>query len=206
MASSPHNESPPTDEPGNGDTTTAAAAAVTSPATPAAVNSDENLTKTPNKKQKLESTSDHRKEREEWTASEITILLEAFTEKYLALNRTNLPRKDWEVVTGLVAECSDKQSRKGVEQCKNKIDNLKKRYKLETQRVESNGGESKWIWFKRMDNVFGVGHVKAKAKANANVSEAVSDDEEEDYEGEGKSVGVLSVNRIGGLQGLYMTV
>ncbi|XP_076953314.1 uncharacterized protein LOC143627352 [Bidens hawaiensis] len=188
--------SPPIDEQSNGDTITTSAVAVTSPATPAAVNSDENLTKTPNKKPKLESSSDHRKEREEWTASEITILLEAFTEKYLALNRTNLPRKEWEVVTGLVAECSDKRSRKGVEQCKNKIDNLKKRYKLETQRVESNGGgESKWIWFKRMDCVFGVGHVKTNA--NANVSEAVSDgEEEEDYEGEGKSAGVSSANRI----------
>ncbi|XP_076943962.1 uncharacterized protein LOC143614395 [Bidens hawaiensis] len=182
--------SPPIGEPSNGDTGTTSAAAVTSPATPAVVNSDENLTKTSNKKPRLESSSDHRKEREEWTASEITILLEAFTEKYLALNRTNLRRKEWEIVTGLVAESRDKQSRKGVEQCKNKIDNLKKRYKLETQRVESNGrGESKWIWFKRMDDLFGVRHVKANA--NANVSEAVSDgEEEEDYEGEGKSASV----------------
>ncbi|KAJ9546099.1 hypothetical protein OSB04_025806 [Centaurea solstitialis] len=154
---------------------TAAAATESSPATPAAVNSPgtaEEVTKTseitPNgrrsKKQKLDSgaggtagAGDHRREREEWSDAAIAILLDSYTEKFMALNRSNLRGKDWLVVAELVAESGggDKQSRKSVEQCKNKIDNLKKRYKLETQRMEINGSASSWIWYKKMDVVFG---------------------------------------------------
>ncbi|KAI3762201.1 hypothetical protein L1987_52625 [Smallanthus sonchifolius] len=165
--------------------------AVNSPVTTISVDSPgtgEDLTKsseiTPNgrrsKKQKVDSGAggDHRKEREEWSDSAIAILLDSFTEKYIALNRSNLRYKDWEVVAELVAEAGDKQSRKSIEQCKNKIDNLKKRYKLETRRVESNGG-STWIWYQKMDNLFG------SAFATETKSDAASDDDD-------KSAGISS--------------
>ncbi|KAI3757134.1 hypothetical protein L6452_04668 [Arctium lappa] len=182
MASSTNVESPPIGEGSNNvnnsdpPATTAAAvnspatttAAVNSPVTPAAVNSSgtvEDVKKTgeitPNgrrsKKQKHDSGTggDHRREREEWSDTAIAILLDSYTDKFMALNRSNLRGKDWEVVAELVAESGDKQSRKSIEQCKNKIDNLKKRYKLETQRMEINGSDSSWIWFKKMDIVFG---------------------------------------------------
>ncbi|KAK9056506.1 hypothetical protein SSX86_023868 [Deinandra increscens subsp. villosa] len=181
-------------------------AAVNSPVTPAAVTAaavnsprtgEEEPTKlmeiTPNgiemtrriKKQKLESSSgggDHRREREEWSDSAIAILLDSYTDKYMALNRSNLRGKDWVVVAELVAEGCDKQSRKSIEQCKNKIDNLKKRYKLETQRMESNGGNaSTWIWYQKMDKVFG--NVMPATK-----SDAASDDD--------KSAGISSASRL----------
>ncbi|KAI7729605.1 hypothetical protein M8C21_012047 [Ambrosia artemisiifolia] len=162
---------------------------VTSPATPTAITSPattaEDLTNSrPEKKQKLDSvTDDHRKEREEWSATAITILLDSFTERYIELDRKNLRRKDWEVVANLVAEGCDKQNRKSIEQCKNKVDNLKKRYKLETQRMENDvGSVSNWIWFKKMDYLFGA------SAAVVTLSEVGSDDD--------KSVGMASPNKL----------
>ncbi|KAI3807798.1 hypothetical protein L1987_23732 [Smallanthus sonchifolius] len=198
MASSTNVEPPPIGEGSNnissGDIP-ATTAAVNSPVTTIAVNSPgagEDLTKsgeiTPNgkrsKKQKLDSGAggDHRKEREEWSDSAIAILLDSYTEKYIALNRSNLRYKDWEVVAELVAEAGDKQSRKSIEQCKNKIDNLKKRYKLETHRMENNGGNvSTWIWYQKMDFLFG------SAFATETKSDAASDDD--------KSAGISSAGR-----------
>jgi hypothetical protein len=49
-----------------------------------------------------------------------------------------------------------KKSCKRVEQCKNKIDNLKKRYKVELQRLNGGGlTVSQWHWFKQMDVIVG---------------------------------------------------
>lgn len=212
MASSTNVESPPIGEGSNNvnnsetPATTAVvnspatAAAVNSPATPAAVNSPgtgEDVTKTseitPNgrrsKKQKLDSSTggDHRREREEWSDTAIAILLDSYTEKFMALNRSNLRGKDWKVVAELVAESGDKQSRKSIEQCKNKIDNLKKRYKLETQRMEINGSVSSWVWFKKMDIVFGSFGSLPVPKSGAGAGTASDDD---------KSIGASSPHRL----------
>lgn len=98
---------------------------------------------------------DYRKDREEWSDSAIACLLEAYTEKFMMLNRGNLRGRDWEEVAAMVSERCDKQS-KSVEQCKNKVDNLKKRYKLERHRL-TNGGvsASHWPWFKQMEQIVG---------------------------------------------------
>nr|GEV62738.1 uridylate kinase [Tanacetum cinerariifolium] len=103
-----------------------------------------------------DSTGPTRKEREEWSEIEISILLDSFTEKYLALDKSLLRWKDWEEVGEDVAEGGGEgDKRKSVEQCKNKIDNLKKRYKVETTRMSKGGGVSSWAWFNKMDHVFG---------------------------------------------------
>ncbi|KAL8193007.1 hypothetical protein R6Q57_027455 [Mikania cordata] len=177
----------------------ATAEAVNSPVAPAAVNypgTGEDLIKssdiTPNgkrsKKPKLDSSSggDHRKEREKWSDSAIAMLPNSYTEKYIALNRSNLRWKHWKVMEEMVAEGCDKQSRKSIEQCKNKIDNLKKRYKLETQRMGSNGSSSR-IWFKKMDYLFGT--------TTATKSDAASGDADDDDDAD-KSAGNSSANRI----------
>lgn len=64
----------------------------------------------------------------------------------------------------MVSERCENQS-KSVEQCKNKVDNLKKRYKLERHRL-SNGGvsTSHWPWFKQMEQIVG-NSLAAKAAA-----------------------------------------
>ncbi|KAI0515769.1 hypothetical protein KFK09_008436 [Dendrobium nobile] len=103
------------------------------------------------------SSGDYRKDREEWSDSAIGCLLDAYTEKYIQLNRGNLRGRDWEDVATTVSERCDKQkSGKTVEQCKNKVDNLKKRYKVECQRLSSgNLAVSHWPWFKKMEQVVG---------------------------------------------------
>lgn len=100
---------------------------------------------------------DYRKDREEWSDSAISCLLEAYTEKFTQLNRGNLRGRDWEEVAEIVSERCDKQkSCKSVEQCKNKIDNLKKRYKVELQRMNSGGlPVSHWHWFKKIEAIVG---------------------------------------------------
>lgn len=101
------------------------------------------------------SGGDYRKDREEWSDTAIGCLLDAYTEKFTQLNRGNLRGRDWEEVATTVSERCEKQT-KSVEQCKNKVDNLKKRYKLERQRM-SNGGlsVSHWPWFKQMEHIVG---------------------------------------------------
>ncbi|XP_048236227.1 uncharacterized protein LOC8274884 isoform X2 [Ricinus communis] len=106
-------------------------------------------------RQATASSSEYRKDREEWSDAAIECLLDAYTEKFTQLNRGNLRGRDWEEVAVIVSERCQKQS-KTVEQCKNKVDNLKKRYKLERHRM-SNGGlsVSHWPWFKKMEEIVG---------------------------------------------------
>lgn len=102
-----------------------------------------------------EYRSDYRKDREEWSDTAIACLLDAYMDKFTQLNRGNLRGRDWEEVAAIVSERCDKLT-KSVEQCKNKVDNLKKRYKLERHRM-SNGGisASHWPWFKKMEQIVG---------------------------------------------------
>ncbi|GAB2272245.1 hypothetical protein Dimus_007065 [Dionaea muscipula] len=106
--------------------------------------------------------AEYRKDREEWSDFAIECLLEAYTEKFNQLNRGNLRGRDWEDVAGIVSERCENQT-KTVEQCKNKVDNLKKRYKLERQRMTTGGvSSSHWPWFKRMEAIVGI-NLPAKA-------------------------------------------
>ena len=106
------------------------------------------------KRSKL-SGGEYRKDREEWSDAAIVCLLEAYTEKFTQLNRGNLRGRDWEEVAAIVSERCENQT-KSVEQCKNKVDNLKKRYKLERHRM-NNGciTTSHWPWFKQMEQIVG---------------------------------------------------
>ncbi|KAK9041330.1 hypothetical protein V6N11_016436 [Hibiscus sabdariffa] len=117
------------------------------------------------KRSKQLTTAEYRKDREEWSDAAIECLLEAYMDKLTQLNRGNLRGKDWEEVAVAVSERCEKQS-KSVEQCKNKVDNLKKRYKLERHRM-SDGGitASHWPWFKKMEEIVG-NSLPAKAVAD----------------------------------------
>ncbi|XP_010558214.1 PREDICTED: uncharacterized protein LOC104826936 isoform X2 [Tarenaya hassleriana] len=102
------------------------------------------------------SAGEYRKDREEWSDAAIAYLLDAYSEKFTQLNRGNLRGRDWEEVAAAVSERCEKQS-KSVEQCKNKIDNLKKRYKQERHRMNNVGisASSHWPWFKQMEEIVG---------------------------------------------------
>ncbi|CAL9081650.1 unnamed protein product [Musa textilis] len=113
----------------------------------------------------MSSSGDYRKDREEWSDTAISSLLDAYTEKYVQLNRGNLRGRDWEDVATIVSErCNKQKVGKSVEQCKNKIDNLKKRYKVECQRLSSGGlPASHWPWFKKMEQLVGSSSSSSKA-------------------------------------------
>ncbi|KAJ3683344.1 hypothetical protein LUZ60_013571 [Juncus effusus] len=98
---------------------------------------------------------DYRKDREEWSDSAINSLLDSYTERFEQLNRGNLRGRDWEDVASIVSEnCEKSKAGKTVEQCKNKIDNLKKRYKVECQRLSTGTiSVSHWPWFKKMETI-----------------------------------------------------
>ncbi|KAL8505002.1 hypothetical protein ACS0TY_016269 [Phlomoides rotata] len=109
-------------------------------------------------------SGDYRKDREEWSDTAIACLLEAYSEKFVQLNRGNLRGRDWEEVAAMVSDRCENQS-KTVEQCKNKVDNLKKRYKLERHRLSNSGvATSHWPWFKQMEQIVGSS-LAAKAAA-----------------------------------------
>ncbi|KZV28453.1 hypothetical protein F511_03256 [Dorcoceras hygrometricum] len=110
------------------------------------------------------AAGDYRKDREEWSDTAIACLLEAYSEKFVQLNRGNLRGRDWEEVAAVVSERCEKQT-KTVEQCKNKVDNLKKRYKLERHRLSNAGvSVSHWPWLKQMEQIVG-NSLAAKAAA-----------------------------------------
>ncbi|XP_044966425.1 uncharacterized protein LOC123426630 isoform X2 [Hordeum vulgare subsp. vulgare] len=101
-------------------------------------------------------SSDYRKDREEWTDGAISSLLDAYTDRFELLNRGNLRGRDWEDVAAAVTDGHGKGSGgKSVEQCKNKIDNLKKRYKVECQRIAGSASASLWPWYKQMEQIMG---------------------------------------------------
>ncbi|GJN03046.1 hypothetical protein PR202_ga20449 [Eleusine coracana subsp. coracana] len=110
-------------------------------------------------------SSDYRKDREEWTDGAISSLLDAYTDRFEQLNRGNLRGRDWEDVAAAVTDGQGKASGvKSVEQCKNKIDNLKKRYKVECQRLSGSGAASHWPWFKKMEQIVGNSASPASSK------------------------------------------
>jgi hypothetical protein len=106
-------------------------------------------------KPSVATAGEYRKDREEWSDGAIACLLDAYMDKFTQLNRGNLRGRDWEEVAVIVSERSERQT-KSVEQCKNKVDNLKKRYKLERHRMTNCGNSpSHWPWFKRMEQIVG---------------------------------------------------
>ncbi|KAK9921130.1 hypothetical protein M0R45_029656 [Rubus argutus] len=122
-------------------------------------------------KPSVATAGEYRKDREEWSDGAIACLLDAYMDKFTQLNRGNLRGRDWEEVAVIVSERSERQT-KSVEQCKNKVDNLKKRYKLERHRMTNCGNSpSHWPWFKRMEQIVGN---SLPAKATSDDDRAVA--------------------------------
>ncbi|KAG1367916.1 trihelix transcription factor ASIL1 [Cocos nucifera] len=96
-----------------------------------------------------------------WSEGETSALVEAWGDHYLELNRGNLRQKHWQEVADAVnsrrgASASRRPPRTDV-QCKNRIDTLKKKYKIEKARVASSDGvaTSQWAFYERLDALIG---------------------------------------------------
>ncbi|XP_057842953.1 trihelix transcription factor ENAP2 isoform X1 [Cryptomeria japonica] len=91
-----------------------------------------------------------------WSQVATMTLIEAWGNRYLELNRGNLKQKHWKEVADAVNTrpgSNSKQPKTDV-QCKNRLDTLKKKYKVEKSRILG-GGASKWALFNRMDDLIG---------------------------------------------------
>ncbi|XP_050234138.1 trihelix transcription factor ASIL2-like [Mercurialis annua] len=91
-----------------------------------------------------------------WSESATAVLIEAWGERYLELSRGNLKQKHWKEVADIVSSRDDySKSAKTDIQCKNRIDTVKKKYKLEKSKLAYGSGPSKWPFFDRLDQLIG---------------------------------------------------
>ncbi|KAJ4970722.1 hypothetical protein NE237_003821 [Protea cynaroides] len=88
-----------------------------------------------------------------WSEGATATLIEAWGDRYLQLSRGNLRQKDWkEVADAVNGRRGGITARKTDIQCKNRIDTLKKKYKLE----KSKPGSSRWPFYSRLDLLIGT--------------------------------------------------
>ncbi|OIT30905.1 PREDICTED: trihelix transcription factor ASIL1-like [Nicotiana attenuata] len=94
-----------------------------------------------------------------WSEAATHTLIEAWGSHYLELKRGNLRQKHWQEVANAVNALhghTKKQYRTDI-QCKNRIDTLKKKYKIEKARVSQSHGRyaSPWPFFNGLDALIG---------------------------------------------------
>ncbi|XP_027127273.1 uncharacterized protein [Coffea arabica] len=102
-----------------------------------------------------------------WSEDATHTLIEAWGSHYLDLNRGNLRQKHWQEVADAVNadHAHTKKLHRTDIQCKNRIDTLKKKYKLEKAKfLQSNGRVvSTWPFFASLDSLIGDSFIKANA-------------------------------------------
>ncbi|KAL6568679.1 hypothetical protein OROHE_004363 [Orobanche hederae] len=92
-----------------------------------------------------------------WSEGATAVLIDAWGERYLELSRGNLKQKHWKDVADIVSSREDyPKTHKTDVQCKNRIDTVKKKYKVEKTRIASGGGPSKWRFFDKLDELIGL--------------------------------------------------
>ncbi|MFQ6639147.1 hypothetical protein Gotur_015892 [Gossypium turneri] len=116
-----------------------------------------------------------------WSEDATGVLIDAWGERYLELSRGNLKQKHWKEVADIVSSREDyRKTPKTDIQCKNRIDTVKKKFKLEKAKIAAGGGPSKWVFFEKLDQLIGP-----TAKTAVNVATAADG-------GSGGSTGLLS--------------
>ncbi|XP_021732503.1 trihelix transcription factor ASIL2-like [Chenopodium quinoa] len=99
-----------------------------------------------------------------WSEESTAVLIEAWGERYLRSNRGNLRQNDWNEVADAVNSAGITRRKTDI-QCKNRIDTIKKKYKVE--KVKS--PPSTWRFFERLD--FLIGNVTSSAAVKVSVAE-----------------------------------
>ncbi|KAJ7951464.1 trihelix transcription factor ASIL2 [Quillaja saponaria] len=91
-----------------------------------------------------------------WSEGATAVLIDAWGERYLELSRGNLKQKHWKEVADIVSSREDYMKAPKTDiQCKNRIDTVKKKYKMEKAKIAAGGGPSKWPFFQRLDHLIG---------------------------------------------------
>lgn len=105
-----------------------------------------------------------------WSEGATAVLIEAWGERYMELSRGNLKQKHWKDVADIVNSREDyRKTPKTDIQCKNRIDTVKKKYKLEKSKIAAGQGPSKWPFFDKLDQLIGP-----TAKINSTVTAGVA--------------------------------
>ncbi|KAH7424129.1 hypothetical protein KP509_12G091400 [Ceratopteris richardii] len=131
----------------------------------------------------------------EWPDKAVSVLLKTYAEKFSA-DRGYLRTQDWHDVSYAV-NCVCIGSPKTLKQCRDKVDSLKRRYKIE-KRKAIKGGEVSWPFFHRLDDIMNSvlkqGRLpysrhhnasSAHGSADADGGDGVEEGEEFPNEGEG---------------------
>ncbi|KAL8458889.1 hypothetical protein ACS0TY_035567 [Phlomoides rotata] len=91
-----------------------------------------------------------------WSEGATAVLIGAWGERYLELSRGNLKQKHWKDVADIVSSREDyNKTPKTDIQCKNRIDTVKKKYKVEKAKIAAGAGPSKWRFFDKLDELIG---------------------------------------------------
>ncbi|KAG8380272.1 hypothetical protein BUALT_Bualt07G0176100 [Buddleja alternifolia] len=91
-----------------------------------------------------------------WSEAATAVLIDAWGERYLELSRGNLKQKHWKDVADVVCSREDyTKTPKTDIQCKNRIDTVKKKYKVEKAKIASGGGPSTWRFYHKLDQLIG---------------------------------------------------
>ncbi|KAA8540174.1 hypothetical protein F0562_024263 [Nyssa sinensis] len=92
--------------------------------------------------------------RDEWSEGGIMSLLDVYESKWLLRNRAKLKGTDWDDIAQQVsARDSGTKPLKTPNQCKNKIESMKKRYRAESAVSNNSGFGSSWQFYTRMDGL-----------------------------------------------------
>lgn len=88
--------------------------------------------------------------RDEWSEGGVLTLLDSYQEKWVLRNRAKLKGSDWDDIAREVSSRDNgKKSIKSPNQCKNKIEAMKKRYRAESATSTS----ATWQFFPRMEQL-----------------------------------------------------
>ncbi|GER28327.1 sequence-specific DNA binding transcription factors [Striga asiatica] len=99
-----------------------------------------------------------------WSEEATAVLIDAWGERYLELSRGNLKQKHWKDVADAVGRREDLHNKtpKTDVQCKNRIDTVKKKYKLERAKISAGGPPSKWRFYHKLNELIGPTSKTAK--------------------------------------------
>ncbi|XP_022978738.1 trihelix transcription factor ASIL2-like isoform X1 [Cucurbita maxima] len=109
-----------------------------------------------------------------WSEEATSTLVDVWGRRFVELNRGNLRQKDWQDVAEAVNALhghSKKTHRTDV-QCKNRIDTIKKKYKIEKARVSASNGSvtSSWPFYDRLDGLIGSNFSQKKPSTSMSQS------------------------------------
>ncbi|XWS18503.1 hypothetical protein CRYUN_Cryun32bG0049500 [Craigia yunnanensis] len=109
-----------------------------------------------------------------WSEEATSTLVDAWGRRFLELNRGNLRQKDWQDIADAVNALHGhtKKTHRTDVQSKNRIDTVKKKYKIEKTRVTSSNGTltSSWPFFERLDALIGSNFAAKKLLPTPKVS------------------------------------